>query len=57
MKEADVVIRIKSVLGAIERERERLDSDDKKKIDRELEVTYNNLKATYNTADYIVKRY
>ena len=52
-----MITKIKSVLNKIERERERLNLDDRKMIDKELKVIYNNLVETYNTADYIVKHY
>ena len=52
-----MITKIKSVLNKIERERERLNLEDKKIIDRELRAIYDGLVCTYNTADYIVKHY
>lgn len=52
-----IITNIKSITNKIERERERLNEDDRKIIDRDLLTIYNELVGVHAIADSIVTHY
>lgn len=51
-----MITKMKKLLDAIEKERENLNSKDKKFIDGELKRNYNNLESTLKITVFILQR-